>query len=593
MLTIETERLIAKFLIKLSEEELKVQRYKVELLNNYDFNPYECFNYLDKKLKESIDYYDIFNFMRDNSISITLSESFLIILYYDTKDQNFWSYENFVNFLLNYSENNNIKRINFISNRKGQIKDKIIKLLLDIFKSELQLIHTTMPLIFKIKDRIDYNINDLFKSLSFNTDKINIKNISEFLYRNGYDNYPDKKIDAIINRLSISKNSFICFDDLEKIIENGYCNKNKNDLFEYMLNAKNDFYKINQKFNYNDIKSSNDASSNSYNIFNSENQKDDGNKEIIHMNNFIKNNDNPSKNNSFGKNKRIINKNRKNSEKENNIKKNKYNEKDELLDFVSIDQIEIPENQGNFKNIDGNNILEIPEEKYFVDYLLYILGNESLIEQKKTKLVLKYDFNIKDCILLFKPNQSKEEFISHDEFIYGTQSLELTFDDEEIKLLFCKYDLMNNGFLTFSDFFDLLVPFNIKYREIIQNRKSMKRDFNTKEIFCDETKNCLKNLFQCICISEINIEKERHKLMRYLNDMSLFKIFNKIDKDKKGFLVSKDLFDYLRSWNAISFGSDFDLIFIRLDRDRNGIVTLNDIISEISIVLSEKIQSIN
>ena len=287
MLTIETERLIAKFLIKLSEEELKVQRYKVELLNNYDFNPYECFNYLDKKLKESIDYYDIFNFMRDNSISIALSESFLIILYYDTKDQNFWSYENFVNFLLNYSENNNIKRINFISNRKGQIKDKIIKLLLDIFKSELQLIHTTMPLIFKIKDRIDYNINDLFKSLSFNTDKINIKNISEFLYRNGYDNYPDKKIDAIINRLSISKNSFICFDDLEKIIENGYCNKNKNDLFEYMLNAKNDFYKINQKFNYNDIKSSNDASSNSYNIFNSENQKDDGDKEIIHMNNFI------------------------------------------------------------------------------------------------------------------------------------------------------------------------------------------------------------------------------------------------------------------------------------------------------------------
>ena len=81
--------------------------------------------------------------------------------------------------------------------------------------------------------------------------------------------------------------------------------------------------------------------------------------------------------------------------------------------------------------------------------------------------------------------------------------------------------------------------------------------------------------------------------MRYLNNMNLYKIVNKIDKDKKGYLISKDLFEYLKIWNYTSFDSEFDLIFIRLDRDRNGIATFNDIIRELSIILSEKKKNIN
>ena len=99
MLTIETERRVANFLMALSEEEIKIQKVKNLLINDYDFNLYECFKYLDMNSKESINGYDIFNFMKENYKYITLEESYLIILFYDTKDQNFWSYDNFVHFL--------------------------------------------------------------------------------------------------------------------------------------------------------------------------------------------------------------------------------------------------------------------------------------------------------------------------------------------------------------------------------------------------------------------------------------------------------------------------------------------------------------
>ena len=278
MLTIETERRVTQFLITLSEEELKVQRKKEELINDYDFNPYECFKFLDKKSKESIDYYDIFNFMKDNLEYITLHESFLIILYYDTKDQNFWSYENFINYLLNgYTSLSQIRRFEFINSKEG-MKDSVKKLLLNIFKSELELIHNTVPLVKKIKDRYDYNIADLFRSITNNCD-IDKSNLNDFMIRNGYDNFPEIKLDAIINRLSLSKNNLVTLCDLQRLFEVGYCDNIKNDLYESMLNCpKNNIdegyvkneskYKINiednNEHNLSNNETANTFSSNNY-----------------------------------------------------------------------------------------------------------------------------------------------------------------------------------------------------------------------------------------------------------------------------------------------------------------------------------------
>ena len=549
MLSIETERYIAKFLLVLSEEELKIQKNKDELINNNNFNPYLCFTYISNG-KDKIDNKDIYNFMNNNSINITLEESYLIILYFDTKLQNYWSFENFVVFLLNnHNMAKNEKRLNF-SNSKGQITDIILKLLLNILNSELELIHKTLPLINQIKNKFDYNINNLYRALSFNMDNINIININDFLKRNGYHNISEIKLNSIINRLSLSKKNIISFSDLQRLIEVGYSEGEKSDLYVSMLNCLNNIT-IDSDKNKNEMNEDNNNNTyylsdrfllNSYKNNNSLNMKNDEKREIIYNNNY---------------NKQNVLFNKENQEEKKN------NSKSFHLNII------------HYKNS------EILEEKFFIDYLTYILGNEILIEKNKCKLALKYDFNIEDSIRIFKTKENKEKFISQNDFIYGTQFLDLNFDIEEIKLLFCRYDIMNNGYLTYNEFYEMILPFDKQYREIVEKRKS-------KGKINEMTLKCLKDLMQCICISEISIEKERNKLMKYLNDMSITKIFNKIDIDKKGFLSQKDLFNYLKSWNINIFYNNIDLLFNRLDRDKDGIINFNDIIIEISIVLSDE-----
>ena len=141
---------------------------------------------------------------------------------------------------------------------------------------------------------------------------------------------------------------------------------------------------------------------------------------------------------------------------------------------------------------------------------------------------------------------------------------------------------MNNGYLTYDDFYNMIVPYDSKYREMVERRKQ-------KGKISETTQNYLKDLLQCMCISEISIEKERNKLMKYLNDMSLNKIFDKMDINKKGTISKKDLLNYLKSFNINIFDNNIDLLFNRLDRDKDGIINLNDIIMEISIVLTDEI----
>ena len=538
MLTIETERRIENFLMTLSEEEIKILKIKNLLINDYDFNPYECFTYLDMNSKESIDGHDIFNFMKQNYKYITLQESYLIILFYDTKDQNFWSYDNFVHFLTCDSiiSNLNPSHIN-----KNEINNSIKNLLLNIFESELMLIKNTLPLVNKIKERYDYDIDDLFRSITKNC-YIDKQDINNFLIRNGYINCPEIKLKAIINRLSLGKNYSVTLCDLKRLFDTGYFPLIKNNLSQTNINQD----KLNMNSDY------------------------------IHnlSGNEIKNLERKEYKNIVSNQKNI----------------NSFNEKNLRGELINVEQnknIRYSKNYNEYSEMNFNkniNVYDISEEKYFIDYLELISGIENSIEKKKIELALRADFNIEDCIKIFKPNNKlNEQFISLDDFIYGLQSLDLKINFGEIKLLFRKYDLMNKGHLTFSNFFDLLVPFNRRYREMVENRQPMpyKSTYKANEIFLEGTINHLKNILQYICLSEMNIEKERHKLIHNLNITNLDKIFYKIDENRKGFITPEDLSIYFQNYNI---DLDSALIFIRMDKDRDGIITLNDIINEISLV---------
>ena len=83
MLTIETERRVSRFLCELGKSEVEAERRKLELISNPQFNPFQCYKCLDKKIRQRIECYDIVTFMKEFQQFCTLHEAALLILFYD------------------------------------------------------------------------------------------------------------------------------------------------------------------------------------------------------------------------------------------------------------------------------------------------------------------------------------------------------------------------------------------------------------------------------------------------------------------------------------------------------------------------------
>ena len=64
MISIETEARIAKLLLTLSDGEREVETIRHVLAKQSGFDAYNIFRFLDKNLKNNIDEYDIFSFLK-------------------------------------------------------------------------------------------------------------------------------------------------------------------------------------------------------------------------------------------------------------------------------------------------------------------------------------------------------------------------------------------------------------------------------------------------------------------------------------------------------------------------------------------------
>jgi hypothetical protein len=64
MISIETEARIAKFLLTLSDGEREVETIRQVLAKQLGFDSYNIFRVLDKSLKNNLDEYDIYAFLK-------------------------------------------------------------------------------------------------------------------------------------------------------------------------------------------------------------------------------------------------------------------------------------------------------------------------------------------------------------------------------------------------------------------------------------------------------------------------------------------------------------------------------------------------
>ena len=219
-------------------------------------------------------------------------------------------------------------------------------------------------------------------------------------------------------------------------------------------------------------------------------------------------------------------------------------------------------------------------ESNFISFMKLLMDTENEIENKKIQLLCSCsDFNVEDAFSLFETSQTQNDTLTFNDIKQGFETkLNLYIDNDDIIILLNKYDLGNDGGISYSNFFDMVVPFDKDNRDDIESRPS-------KGELCRETLSNIKDYICYVIESERKIDVYRSKV-REMKGFNVDKIYNEtIDQYHYGFIKNEDLECYLNKKRIEFEQKEVDLLYIRLDRNRDGKVVCDDFIKELTPVI--------
>ena len=223
------------------------------------------------------------------------------------------------------------------------------------------------------------------------------------------------------------------------------------------------------------------------------------------------------------------------------------------------------ENQGgeNKKINEYNNY----EQNQFNEFMKKLMAVESQVEDAKISLAMNPDFNCEDAFKLFESND--KEHLDINDIKEGLNLIGLNPTEKQLNLLMKRFDLLKNGYISYADFFDMIVPFEKNQRQTVENRAPKSNcPSRSPSIFKEKTISDLKNLFELLIKTEEDINNER-KTLGTLR-LKLKEIFALLDKEGKGYFEIEEMIVYFTNNGLLDNNKDADLLFIRLDKKRNG-----------------------
>ena len=629
MISIETEARVAKILLYLAESEHNIEINRKCLSDSLEFDPYQIFKILDKDYKNRIDICNIIDFLNYKEIYANECEISLLIFFYDQDNDGSLSYPEFLNLI--QSEKSIIK-----TNRNSNIKElpyNIEYSLGTLLEKEIELSRKLIPLLEELRNRNDFNIHNIFHLIK-GYSSITPQNLRDFLLKNKA-NFIQDDVKAIMKRLDINHDgridlcefhSFFGFPSCVNCCSLNPCSKcgccccqecycdpcySRCNLTKKSESSKNIFI---GKIPSNDLAKKTEDILNNTGLFNNSNNS------TFYKSNILSDRYN---NNDFVDplNKKNINQNFSSSNcipnykfKENYIKPN-YNQKIQKDNYIenninpnlslrlspqrkypplntcytcknnpcicpknNYSPIKLPSN--TFKK-NNNNISDEKEEDNLLNkYLKNLMDAEKRIEDSKMELAMRDDFNCEDAFRIFEKNN--KGFLTNEDLKNGLISLDIYATDSDVRSLMKRYDLNKKGFLNYVDFFDMIIPYEKDFRNLVEN-KSPKSCCACKspDIFMFTTKLFLKNLFKDLIDYEnkLNLMKKNYDII----NMNLRDIFNSIDISNIGVLTIENLLYYLDKNGLLDNKKDGNLLFIRFDKNRDGNVDFEEFEDEFKI----------
>ena len=629
MLSIQTEARVVKLLLEIAKGENAVESARRMMTNNYDFDAYQIFDFLDMEKKNRIDSIDIINYMTYKNFNITDLEAQLIIIFYDQNYDGILTYDEFSNLVKSKNSLNSKPTAKFL---EGKISKEIDESLFNILEKEIKFIRNYLSLLKELKERNDFNIHSIYHLLrGYNC--INEESIKDFLLKKDAI-FSDDDLACIRRRMDINRDGKIDLCELHASLGYPECSiccpstpcptcdmKDCNNCFKDSIcffhnRVHDDFFSRNQTKNnkgnnYNKERPSYMTYLPESNIrIDSENSYMQKNMEFSNKSSPLREeNINNKKENfhfQYGDDENINNFNKINNDyylDKKNITPNmtKINSPRKISNNLALRASPqrkfspyrvslLDSNDSNMRNYSNsnNNIDDYINEKYrndesqFLNYLKEAMMVEQKIEENKIKLSLTDDFNCEDAFRIFE--NERREYLTKDDLKYGLNLLNLYPSNKDLDILINKYSPQKKGFLEYGDFFDIVVPYEKYYRNMIENRiPNSSIVIRSPSIFSYNTGICLKELLNLIIKEESRLNDMRRDFSLTLkNDLNLY--FNNIDVMNKRKLDQQDLLAYLQRKRIFIDENACDLLFIRLDRNRNGTIELNEIEEEFKSV---------
>ncbi|MCQ2821720.1 MAG: EF-hand domain-containing protein [archaeon] len=219
------------------------------------------------------------------------------------------------------------------------------------------------------------------------------------------------------------------------------------------------------------------------------------------------------------------------------------------------------------------------EKSKLVDYFTKVMDVEGDLERQKTSLALRDDFNVEDAFRIFEVDG--RGFLTEDDLSCGLDLLDVCHTPSDVRKLMKKYDNSKQGVLSYPDFFDIVTPYEKDLRDMVENRPPNSCcPCKCPGVFSCPTRINLKNLFESILDSERRINTERMGMS--LVRAKLPTLFNDLDRYGLGYFGEDDLRNYLQRNYAMGSDKNKDLLFIRMDKNRNGKIERYEVEDELT-----------
>ena len=528
----ETEKKLAKILMILAEGERAIEISRQVLSDLKEFDSFQIFKNIDIEDNNKIDCYSLINYLRTKGIYCSEEEACLIILFYDQDYDNALSYPEFINMI----QSDKVLKKSLDKSPKDKIPFNVEYSLTRLLEREVELSRNIIYSLKDIKCRYDFNIHNLYHKLKY-FNSITDESIKNYLENNQMQ-YLESDIKSIKKRLDLNKDGIIDLCEFHALLgfpDCVYCCP--------CINCES-CGKCLCDSCYNNIPC--------YLHGNIQNKKINLSNEQI---------DNYSVDN-------ILN---------NNAYLTQFSEASSNLDYKNRFNTQLY-NMKEYENLNENENLNNEDIKQFNEFLKLLMEAETQIEEIKIELAKREDFNCGDAFRIF--DKDNKGFLTKDDFKKGLYSIDVIIDDFLIDLIFKRFDLLKKGELNYPDFFDMMVPFEKKYRNEVEKR-------NEKSFSCEqsldllnkETKEILKNVLNIIIRFEEEINEKRKEINILIRKLK--EIFNLIDKNDLEYVDYDEFINYIKENQLmIDKGLSGDLLFIRFDKNRNGKILFEDLTDE-------------